>query len=381
MDTATVTPFLLVLLLGVVLGALIGALWARSRGGDEQALTALEQRAADTALVRDGLDRLAEQMTSLETHRASWQVQLHEQVEGMRHLTDSLRRETGALAQALRRPQVRGQWGEMHLRRAVELAGLVDRCDFTEQARLDGGAMRPDLVVHLPGGRSVVVDAKVPLDALLDAGEADDEDERAAHLRRHVRQIRTHVDALSAKAYWRSLPGTPEFVVMFVPAESFLSAALEVEADLLDHAASRKVVLATPTTLIALLRTVAQGWTHERLADQTAEVQRLGRDLHERLATLGAHVDKVGRSLASAVTAYNRAVGSLEGRVLVTARRFGGLGIEGDELEPPAILHETTRRLSAPEFAALEELADPRARPDQPLEQPGPPPARRAHGA
>src|SRR5689334_24556318 len=176
----------------------------------------------------------------------------------MRHSTDQLRRETNALSTALRRPQVRGRWGEMHLRRAVELAGLVDRCDFTEQASTrtsDDGVQRPDLVVHLVGGRTVVVDAKVPLDAFLDATASDDEDEREAHLARHARQLRQHVDVLAGKRYWRSLPGSPEFVVLFVPAESFLSAALTADRSLLEDAAARQVVVATPTTLIALLRT------------------------------------------------------------------------------------------------------------------------------
>jgi DNA recombination protein RmuC len=311
MDTTTPLPLLLGLGLGLLLGVVIGYLLARSRSVEP---AALEARAADTALVRDGLERLQDQVSDLERNRAAWQVQLHEQVEGMRHLADSLRRETSALSTALRKPQVRGRWGELHLRRSVELAGLVSHCDFSEQSRFDDGALRPDLVVHLAGGRSIVVDAKVPLDAFLDATGADDDAERDVHLARHVRQLRTHVDALAAKAYWRALSETPEFVVMFVPAESFLSAALDQRSDLLEYAAQRQVILATPTTLIALLRTVAHGWSHERLAGQAAEVQRLGRELHERLGVLGGHVDKVGRSLAGAVAAYNQAVGSLEGR-------------------------------------------------------------------
>ena len=289
----------------------------------------------DRAELIQGLDRLSDQMRDLDHQRASWQGQLSEQVLDMRMATDTLRRETQTLSTALRKPQVRGRWGEMHLRRAVELAGLVDRCDFTEQAHTvtrDDAVQRPDLVVQLVGGRRVIVDAKVPLDAFLDATGTDDDEEREAHLVRHARQLRQHVDLLASKRYWRSLEGSPEFVVLFVPAESFLSAALTADRDLLDDAAAKQVVLATPTTLIALLRTVAHGWKQEALAGRAEEIHQLGRELHERLATLTAHVDNVGRSLNAAVGHYNAAVGSLESRVLVSARRFADLGVTDDAL-------------------------------------------------
>jgi DNA recombination protein RmuC len=294
-----------------------------------------------------GLDRLSDQLHDFEHARATWQGQLHQQVLDMRLTADGLRRETQTLATALRRPQVRGRWGELHLRRAVELAGLVDRCDFEEQVQLRGhgdAALRPDLVVRLAGGRSVVVDAKVPLDAFLDATSTDvtddthDTDARDAHLARHARQLRSHVDLLGSKRYWRALPETPEFVVLFLPAESFLSAALEADASLLEHAADRGVVLASPTTLIALLRTVAHGWRHESLADQAREIHRVGRDLHERLGTMSGHLGKLGRSLDTAVSAYNQAVGSWESRVLVAARRFEELDVTDDRLEEPRAL-------------------------------------------
>jgi DNA recombination protein RmuC len=274
--------------------------------------------------------------------------------------TDTLRRETQTLSTALRKPQVRGRWGEMHLQRAVELAGLVERCDFTAQAHTrtsDEAAQRPDLVVHLVGGRRVVVDAKVPLDAFLDATGTDDDDEREAHLVRHARQLRRHVEMLSSKRYWRSLAGSPEFVVLFVPEESFLSAALAADRDLLDDAAARQVVVATPTTLIALLRTVALGWRQEALAGRAREIHQLGRELHERLATLADHVDNVGRSLNAAVGHYNAALGSLESRVMVSARRFRDLAVADDDLPSPRPVVSLARRAAAAEDAAPPSVA------------------------
>ncbi|WP_036571767.1 DNA recombination protein RmuC [Nocardioides sp. URHA0032] len=307
----TAVTLFLTLLVGLGLGGLLGVLWSRSR-------TPYVAGLVDQAEVMQGLDRLSDQMQHLDRARATWQGQFDTQVE-------QLQRETRSLSTALRKPQVRGRWGELHLRRAVELAGLVDRCDFAEQVRLDDGARRPDLVVHLVGGRSVIVDAKVPLDAYLDATSTDDDDQREHHLRRHAGQLRTHVDALGSKQYWRSLTETPEFVVLFLPAESFLAAALETDGSLIEYAAARQVVLATPTTLIALLRTVAHGWSHEALADQAREIHRAGRELHGRLAGLNAHLDQLGRSINAAVGHYNQTVGSLESRVLVSARRFGDL--------------------------------------------------------
>ena len=350
---------LVMLGVGLALGFGLGWLASRARPRDEGLLAAIERRGADQAIVREGMDRLQDQLRDLEHARATWQGQFSQQVSDMRLTTESLRRETGSLTSALRKPQVRGRWGELHLRRTVELAGLVARCDFTEQAQLKDGVLRPDLIVHLAGGKSVVVDAKVSLEAFLDAASSEDDDEREAHLQRHVRQLRTHVDQLASKAYWRALDETPEFVVMFVPAEAFLSAALETQSDLLEYAATKHVILATPTTLIALLRTVAHGWSHETLAAQAAEVRRLGTELHQRLGSLGGHLDKVGRSLSAAVAAYNAGVGSLEGRVMVTARRFNDLGVTDDALPAPRQVEETPRSLSAPEFEALGDLAIP----------------------
>ena len=342
---------LLMLVIGLLLGALATLVWTR-RSGDPEVVRALSARGEDQAVLRDGLDRLHDRLRDVEQQRASWQGQLRQQVDDVRHSTDLLRRETGALSTALRKPHVRGQWGELHLRRAVELAGMVEHCDFSEQVHLtrEETRQRPDLVVRLAGGRCVVVDAKVPLDAQLDALACDDPEEAAAHLRRHVRQVRTHVDALAGKAYWRALPGAPEFVVMFVPAESFLAAALDTDPSLLTYAADRDVVIATPTTLIALLRTVAQGWTTQVLAERTREIHELGRDLHTRLGVMGAHLDKVGRSLKGAVEAYNGAVGSLESRVLVTARQFEDIGVARDPLAPVQPVDRAPRPLTAPEL-------------------------------
>ena len=306
----------------------MGVLWARSRPAY---VDGLGQGRVDQALphaeVMQGLDRLSDQLHDLDHARATWQGQLHQQVLDMRLTTDGLRRETQTLSTALRRPQVRGRWGELHLRRAVEVAGLVDRCDFLEQVQLHDGAdrtLRPDLVVRLAGERSVVVDAKVPLDAFLDATAADDPDQRDAHLARHARQLRAHVELLGSKRYWRALPETPEFVVLFLPAESFLSAALEADASLIEYAADRGVVLASPTTLIALLRTVAHGWRHEALADQAREIHRVGRDLHERIGTMSGHLGKLGRSL----DARRRGV-QPGGRLVGVAGARGGSPLRG----------------------------------------------------
>jgi DNA recombination protein RmuC len=332
------------LALGVLLGGLLGVLWARSR---PSYVGGLGQGMVDQAEVMQGLDRLSDQLHDFEHARATWQGQLHQQVLDMRHTADGLRRETQSLSTALRRPQVRGRWGELHLRRAVELAGLVDRCDFHEQVRLADGSQRPDLVVRLAGGRSVVVDAKVPLDAFLDATSTDDPDQREAQLARHARQLRSHIELLGSKRYWRSLPETPEFVVLFLPAESFLAAGLDADGSLIEYAAERGVVLASPTTLIALLRTVAHGWRHESLADQAREIHRVGRDLHDRLRTMGTHLGKLGRSLDTAVGAYNQTVGSWESRVLVAARRFEDLDATDDLLGSPPRIETAARAVGS----------------------------------
>jgi len=355
MDAPTIFLLLaLTLCAGVAAGGVVAVrLVARSR--PTPAAELLRARADDQAVIRAGLDELAERLTGLEHQRVSWQSQLHQQVEDVRHSTDSLRRETGSLATALRRPHVRGQWGELHLRRAVELAGLVDRCDFSEQltVNVDGRTLRPDLVVQLPGERCVVVDAKTPLEAYLDAlaidADLDPEGQRAL-LARHAAQVRRHVLDLSSKAYWEALPGAVDFVVLFVPSESCLAAALETAPGLLEEAARHNVVLASPTTLIALLRTIAHGWTSQALAEATREIHELGRELHGRLATMGGHLDRLGRSLKASVDAYNATLGSLESRVLVTARQFHDIGVGSEPLPSPTPVDLTPRPRTAAEL-------------------------------
>ncbi len=377
METGTALALLVALVVGLALGAALAALWARRTTPDGLAAH------ADAAVIGDGLDRLERGLAGLQEGQQGWEARLAQHVHDVRHTTDLLARETRSLSTALRKPQVRGRWGEMHLRRAVELAGLVDRCDFAEQVRLADGALRPDLVVRLAGGRQVVVDAKVPLDAYLDATEVgagpagpgegtdeEDREEREHHLRRHATQLRSHVEMLASKRYWRALPGSPEFVVLFVPGESFLAAALDSDARLLEDAAAQRVVLATPTTLIALLRTVALGWTQASLAERADEIHRLGRDVHERLGVLSGHLDAVGRSLGSAVGHYNAAVGSYESRVLVAARRFSELAPDGDGEAPRPVdrVPRAVRAAADPDVPGHPDAGD--RRDDTPLERP-----------
>jgi len=302
--------------------------------------------------VAESLDRFDARLRELETQRAAGQARLREQVESVRLAGEQLRQETSALSTALRRPQVRGRWGELHLQRTVELAGMIEHCDFDVQvsARDADGLQRPDMLVHLAGGKSVVVDAKVPLDAYLDVTQSGDDDEAAAHLRRHARQVRTHVDQLAAKAYWRQFDTAPEFVVLFVPVESCLSAALDADPELLEYAAARQVVLATPTTLVALLRTVAFAWTQERLADNARDIHRAARELYERLGTAAGHIDKLGGALDKAVRSYNDAVASVESRVLVSARRLHDLDVSEQPLPAPRLVDTTPRPMTAPEL-------------------------------
>ncbi|HET9553767.1 MAG TPA: DNA recombination protein RmuC, partial [Anaeromyxobacteraceae bacterium] len=272
------------------------------------------------APVRESLGKLDAQLRDIERAREGAYGALGEQLRAVGEAQGLLRAEAQNLVKALRAPQVRGRWGELQLRRVVELAGLVDRCDFHEQVTAEGeqGRQRPDLVVHLPGGRDVVVDAKAPLAAYLEAVEAKDEAARAARLADHARQLRAHVEALSRKAYWEQFRAAPELVVLFLPGESFYAAALEADPSLLEASVERRVLVATPTTLIALLKAVAAGWRQAAVTENAAAVAALGRELHQRLGGLAAHLARLGAALDGAVHRYNEAVGSLEARVLVT---------------------------------------------------------------
>jgi DNA recombination protein RmuC len=364
----------LALLVGLLLGLLAGRLLARR---DEQVLLASFQGLAARALagtreaaerdldvqrdavahlvepLREQLGRVEGQLRSVEVERARAFAELREQVSSVRTSSERLGDETAALVSALRKPQARGQWGEMQLRRVVEHAGMLHRCDFDEQATVrdaEGRALRPDLVVRLSGGRTVVVDAKVTLAAYLEAAEACDDDVREQRLAAHAAHLRQHVDRLADKAYWRHVEGTPEFVVLFVPGEAFLAPALERDPSLLEHAYSRRVHIATPTTLVSLLRAVAHAWQQQALADGAREVLAAGRELSTRLSALGGHVDKLGRSLDRAVADFNATVGSLERSVVPTVRRMVELEAVDTPLPAPARVDAVARRTSVAEL-------------------------------
>ena len=316
--------------------------------------TAQSQEAVARAVapLHDALRRYEQRVGELEHDRVDAYAELREQVRAMGLVSGELRTETKQLVAALRAPQVRGRWGEHQLRRIVEAAGLLEHCDFAEQvtASTDDQGVRPDLLVTLHGGRTIVVDAKAPFDAYLSAMESREERGRDHHLGQHARHLRMHVDALAGKRYWTAFDSTPDFVVLFLPADPFLDAALQRDPSLMEHAFARNVVLATPATLIALLRTVAFSWRQEALARNAVAVHGLARELYGRLSTLGDHVGKLGASLAGAVTAYNKAVGSLESRVLVSARKLAEMGVSDDDIVTPAQIELTPRQPQAPEL-------------------------------
>jgi DNA recombination protein RmuC len=394
----TAISLLVGLLLGIVIGAAIGYLFARGRlpaaaadlngqladrfqalstealdastarflevaegrllAANAHAASDLEtRRAAVEHLVgplRETLARVEAQLRESDAARTRSHAALAEQVDFARQTSEQLRAQTQALVTALRRPEARGRWGELQLRRVVELAGMSARCDFTEQVAVSSpdGMQRPDLVVRLAGGKNIVVDSKVSLAAYLEAAESDDEDVRAARMDAHARHLRDHVDRLAGKAYWAALSPSPEFVILFIPGEAFLAPALERDAGLLEYALARRVHIATPTTLVTMLRTAQYAWQQEALADNARAVFDLGRELYDRISGLGRHVDRLGRELTKAVSAYNQAVGSLESRVLVSARRLNELGLTDAELAAPAPVTETARALSAAELVA-----------------------------
>ncbi|GAA4922817.1 DNA recombination protein RmuC [Stackebrandtia albiflava] len=349
--------------------ATMTARWEASRENEarlEQSLRALNADAAaasKTALgemltpLRESLHRYERHVGEIERARLSAYSELRTQVAEATRTGEALRDQTGRLVSALRAPQVRGRWGEHQLRRIVEAAGMLEHCDFTEQVSVtgDGGRLRPDLVVRLAGGKNVVVDAKAPFNAYLDAMESQDEAARESHLDQHSRHLRAHVDQLSKKEYWRAFDVTPEFVVLFVPADAFLDSALQRDTGLLEYAFSRDIVVATPATLIAMLRTIAYVWRQDALAQNATEIHALGREMYGRLATMGGHLAKLGTSLSGAVTAYNSTIGSLESRVMVTARKFAELGVSDAGLPEPEQVETTARQL---QHEALRAAAD-----------------------
>jgi DNA recombination protein RmuC len=314
-----------------------------------QRLQATEQLLAP---VNQSLKEFQARLSEVEKERVAMATDLRAQVSTVRQAGEAMRREAATLVTALRKPQVRGSWGETTLKNVARLAGMVERCDFDLQLtnQADGQRLRPDMRVNLADGKHVFVDSKVPLSAFLDAAETDDQDQQAAHLASFARHVRTHVDQLSSKQYWKAAAESPEFVVLFLPSEAFFSAALDQMPDLYEYAIARDVVLATPTTLIGMLRAISYGWKQAALAEKAREVFRLGRELYERLGQMGNRFDKLGRALTTTVNAYNETIGTVETRVLVSARRFRDLQVSERELDSPERLEAPVRQIQAPEL-------------------------------
>nr|WP_253763691.1 DNA recombination protein RmuC [Hamadaea flava] len=321
----------------------------------EATLQSHEAVSRAVAPLHETLRRYEEQVALLEKDRVDAYASLRTELQLVSDVSTKLRSETSQLVAALRAPQVRGRWGEHQLRRIVEAAGMLEHCDFAEQvtSTTDDGVVRPDLVVSLHGGRSVVVDSKAPFDSYLTAMEARDARQRDTYLDAHARALRSHVDALSAKGYWKAFVQTPEFVVLFVPADPFLDAALQRDPTLLEYAFSRDIVLATPATLVAMLRTIAYSWRSEALARDAVKVQELAKRLYNRLGTLGNHLTRLGNSLKGSVDAFNATVGSLERQTLVTARQLAELGVADTPLPEIAVVELAPRQLQAPELVTL----------------------------
>lgn len=309
--------------------------------------------------VHQALVKVDSKIHELEKQRVGAYEGLRQQVHDLLVSQKELRGETANLVKALRTPQARGQWGEMQLKRVVEMAGMVAHCDFVEQTSVstEQGRLRPDMIIHLPGGKKVIVDAKAPLAAYLEALESQDEAVKAEKMQDHARHVRNHIRQLSQRAYWDQFPSTPEFVVLFLPGETFFSAALEIDPSLIEAGVKEKVILATPTTLIALLRAVAYGWRQENIAENAKAISDLGQELYKRLGDMGSHLTRVGKNLGQAVEAYNQTVGTMERRVLVSARKFKELGSVGDVIEELPTLDHHPRALHSLELATDELVA------------------------
>ncbi len=313
------------------------------------------QQAIDALLqpIRTTLEKSEKQLREIEKERKEQYGALTHHLEGITLTQQQLQQETRNLVQALRRPEVRGQWGELTLKRLAELAGMVEHADFIEQEQVEGesGSLRPDMVIHLPDQRAIIVDAKTPLDAYISATEATDDNQRNEALERHTRNVRKRVRELAAKSYWSQFEESPDFVVLFIPGDQFLSSALERDHNLLEDALKEKVILATPTSLVALLRAVAFGWKQQEVARNAETIREVGVQLYDRLATFTSHLSKVGKNLDNGVDAFNKAVGSLERSVLPGARRFTEMGIHPNKaLNEPAPIEKLSRTPKNPEL-------------------------------
>ncbi len=331
---------------------------ARETLGREQAVAQSALRERETAIaqivdpLRAAIEKTEAQVQTLEKERRDAFSSLRTQIEGLTTGQVQLARETRNLITALRRPEVRGRWGELTLRRVVELAGMAEHCDFTEQLQIFGeeGALRPDMVVHMPDARDLVVDVKTPLDAYLEALEAGTEEARSVALKRHAQQVEARIRQLGSKNYWAQFENSPEFVILFIPGDQFLSAALAERPDIIDNALRQSVIIATPSTFIALLKTVAYGWRQSAVAQNAAVIHELGRELYRRLGSFGNHLATLGQRLGRAVESYNSAVGSLERQVLPQARRFPELGVTADA--PLPALEPVSEMARAPDVTA-----------------------------